>query len=479
MLTTAPSLPTRRASGAYRLQGRNSILVTVPLMPEPRAAVILAAGKGLRMRSARPKVLHEVGGRAMLAWSVALARQVGAMKIVVVVAKGAAEVEAAARALNCATVVQDPLHGTGHAVRAAEPALKGAKGQAVVLFADTPLVRSETVARAFEALDAGAGVAVVGFEPEDPGGYGRLILGAKGGLERIVEAADAAPDELAVRLCNSGVVAARADELFALLAEVTDDNAKVEYYLTDIVAIARVRKRFAAVVRAGADEVQGVNSRADLARAEAAFQARARAAALDAGATLRAPETVFLQHDTVLGQDVVVEPYVVFGPAVTVEHGATIRSFTHITESVVRARAEVGPFARLRPGSDVGEGAKVGNFVELKKTLLGAGAKASHLSYLGDTIVGAKANIGAGTITCNYDGYAKHPTVIGEGAFIGSDTSLVAPVTVGARAFTGAGSVITRDVPDDALAVARGDQREIAGWSIRFRAKHKGGAHGD
>jgi bifunctional UDP-N-acetylglucosamine pyrophosphorylase/glucosamine-1-phosphate N-acetyltransferase len=448
-------------------------------MPEPRAAVILAAGKGLRMRSARPKVLHEVGGRSMLAWSVALARGVGAETIVVVVAKDAAEVEAAAHALGCATVVQDPPRGTGHAVRAAAPVLKDAKGQAVVLFADTPLVRPETVTRAFEALDAGAGVAVVGFEPEDPSGYGRLVLGRDGGVERIVEAADATQDELAQRLCNSGVLAARVDELLALLAELTDDNAKREYYLTDVVAKARAHKRKAAVVRADADEVLGVNSKADLARAEAAFQARARAAALEAGVTLRAPETVFLQHDTTLGQDVVVEPHVVFGPAVTVEQGAIIRSFTHITESVVRARAEVGPFARLRPGTDVGEGAKVGNFVELKKTTLGAGAKASHLSYLGDTIVGAKANIGAGTITCNYDGFGKHRTVIGEGAFIGSDTSLVAPVTVGARAYTGAGSVITKNVPDDALAVARGEQRDIAGWSIRFRAKHKGSGHGD
>jgi bifunctional UDP-N-acetylglucosamine pyrophosphorylase/glucosamine-1-phosphate N-acetyltransferase len=448
-------------------------------MPEPRAAVILAAGKGLRMRSARPKVLHDVGGRSMLAWSVALAHGVGAETIVVVVAKGAADVEAAAHALGCATAIQDAPLGTGHAVRAAAAALEGVRGQTVVLFADTPLVRTETVAKAFEALDAGAGVAVVGFEPEDPGGYGRLILDSKGGLERIVEAADAKPKERAVRLCNSGVLAAPTGELLELLAELTDDNAKGEYYLTDVVAKARARKRPAAVVRAEADEVLGVNSKADLARAEAAFQTRARAAALDAGATLRAPETVFLQHDTVLGADAIVEPHVVFGPGVTVEAGAVVRSFTHVTESVIRARAEVGPFARLRPGSDVGEGAKVGNFVELKKTKLGAGAKASHLSYLGDTIVGAKANIGAGTITCNYDGFGKHQTVIGEAAFIGSDTSLVAPVTVGARAYTGAGSVITKDVPDDALAVTRGEQREIAGWSIRFRAKHKGGGHGD
>ncbi len=446
-------------------------------MPEPRAAVILAAGKGVRMRSARPKVLHEIGGRSMLAWSAALARDVGADAILVVTAKGADAVAAAARALGCETAEQDPPLGTGHAVRAAAPALAGRSGQVVVLFADTPLVRAETLSKAFAALDAGAAVAVVGFEPEDPAGYGRLVLDAGGGLERVVEAADATPAERAGRLCNSGVMAADAADLFEFLDAVGCDNAKGEYYLTDVVAVARARGRTAAVVRADAEEVLGVNSRAELARAEAAFQARARAAALEAGVTLRAPETVFLQHDTALAADVIVEPHVVFGPGVTVEEGAIIRSFTHITESVVRAGAEVGPFARLRPGADIGPGAKVGNFVELKKTRLGAGAKASHLSYLGDTIVGAKANIGAGTITCNYDGYGKHQTVIGDGAFIGSDAALVAPVTIGARAYIGAGSVITKDVGEDALAVARGEQREIAGWSIRFRSKHGGPSH--
>jgi bifunctional UDP-N-acetylglucosamine pyrophosphorylase/glucosamine-1-phosphate N-acetyltransferase len=465
-----------RTSIGYKVRG--SIPQGFPLMPEPRAAVILAAGKGVRMRSQRPKVLHEVGGRSMLSWSIALARGVGATTVIVVVGKEVAALEEAARAEGCATVVQDPPLGTGHAVRAAAAALKDVGGQTVVLFADTPLVRAETVEQTFAALDAGAAVAVVGFEPEDPGGYGRLMRDAKGGLERIVEAADAGPAELAGKLCNSGVIAARTADLLAFLAEVTDANARKEYYLTDLVAIARAKGKTAAVVRADADEVLGVNSRADLARAEAAFQARARAAAMEAGATLRAPDTVFFEHDTKLGPDVTVEPHVVFGAAVTVEEGAIIRSFTHITQSIIRAGAEVGPFARLRPGADVGERAKVGNFVELKNTTLGAGAKASHLSYLGDAVIGAKANIGAGTITCNYDGYAKHQTVIGEGAFIGSDTSLVAPVTVGARAYTGAGSVITKDIPDDALAVARGEQREIAGWSIRFRAKHKGSGHG-
>jgi bifunctional UDP-N-acetylglucosamine pyrophosphorylase/glucosamine-1-phosphate N-acetyltransferase len=446
-------------------------------MPEPRAAVILAAGKGVRMRSRLPKVLHKVGGLPMLGWSARLARDVGADRTVIVVGKDAAAVEDYGASLGCATVVQDPPLGTGHAAHVAMGALAGFGGQVVVLFGDTPLVRPETVRAAFDALAQGAAVAVVGFMPDDPGGYGRIILGPEGGVERIVEAADATPEELAVRLCNSGVLAASADDLVPLLRGLGDDNAKGEYYLTDVVAAARAQGRTVAVVRAETQEVLGVNSRADLARAEAAFQARARAAALEGGATLVAPETVFFEHDTALAPDVVVEPHVVFGPRVIVEEGAVVRSFSHITDSVIRARAEVGPFARLRPGADVGPGAKVGNFVELKNAKLGAGVKASHLTYLGDVEVGARANIGAGTITCNYDGFAKHKTVIGEEAFIGSDTSLVAPVTIGARAFTGAGSVITRDVPEDALAVARGDQREFAGWSIRFRLKHAGKGH--
>jgi bifunctional UDP-N-acetylglucosamine pyrophosphorylase/glucosamine-1-phosphate N-acetyltransferase len=446
-------------------------------MPQARAAVILAAGKGVRMRSARSKVLHEVGGRSMLAWSVAAARAAGVERIVVVHARDGAEVEAAAKALGCATAVQTEQLGTGNAVQSAREALGGFTGAVVVLFADTPLISPKTLTDAFARIEGGAAVAVVGFHPAAPGSYGRLIVGANGELLRIVEASDATPQELEVGHCNSGVLAAGAADLFAFLAEVKNDNRKKEYYLTDVVAVARRKGRRAGVVDADEAEVLGVNSRVDLAAAEKAFQERARAAALEAGVTLVAPETVFFSYDTVIGPDAVIEPNVVFGPGVTVEGGAVVHSFTHITESVVRAKAELGPFARLRPGSDVGPGAKVGNFVELKKTKLGAGAKASHLTYLGDAIVGAKANIGAGTITCNYDGYTKSPTVIGEGAFIGSDTSLVAPVTVGARAYTGAGSVITENVPDDALAVARGRQSNVEGWSIRFRAKHPGKSH--
>jgi bifunctional UDP-N-acetylglucosamine pyrophosphorylase/glucosamine-1-phosphate N-acetyltransferase len=428
------------------------------------------------MRSSKPKVLHEVGGRPMLAWSAALARAAGAEDVVVVVGKDAGDVVAAAEALDCRTAVQDPPLGTGHAVLAAKDALAGFGGQVVVLFADTPLVRVQTVEAAFAGLDEGAQVSVVGFEPADPDGYGRLLQGADGALERIVEARDASAEELELTLCNSGVLAASAEHLFGCLGEATPVNAQGEIYLTDVVEITRERGGRAAVVRAFEDEVMGVNSRADLARAEAAFQARARSKAMEAGVTLRAPETVFLQHDTVLGEDVTIEPHVVFGPEVTVEPGATVHSFTHVTQSVIRAGAQVGPFARLRPGADVGPGAKVGNFVELKKTTLGAGAKVSHLTYLGDADVGAKANIGAGTITCNYDGYGKHRTVIGEGAFIGSDTALVAPVTVGAGAYTAAGSVITEDVPDNALAVARGRQRSIEGWAVKFRIERSGGS---
>jgi len=441
-------------------------------MPQPRAAVILAAGQGTRMRSSTPKVLHEVAGRAMLAWSVALARSCGADKIVVVVGKDARAVSDAATQLGCEVAVQDPPLGTGHAVLAAKSALAGFDGHAVVLFADTPLIRPDTVERAFAALDDGAGVAVLGFEPADPGSYGRLVRGSDGVVERIVEAKDANEAELAIGLCNSGVLGASATVLFELLAEVKNDNAKGEYYLTDVVGLAHGRGLRTRAVLAPADEVLGVNSRTDLAAAEASYQARTRAEVLERGVTLRAPETVFFSHDTVIEPDAVIEPHVVFGLGATIEGGAVVHAFSHIAGAVVRKGASVGPYTRLRPGADVGEGAKVGNFVELKKTRLGKGAKVSHLTYLGDAEVGDGANIGAGTITCNYDGYSKHKTIIGPGAFIGSDTALVAPVTVGAGAVIGAGSVITKDVPADALAVVRGKQRHIDGWAITFRRKN-------
>jgi len=438
-------------------------------MPAERAAVILAAGQGTRMKSKTVKVLHEVGGRPMLHWTHALASSVGASRSVVVYGAHSPAVRDAAEALGAQTAMQDPPQGTGHAVQSAREALEGFDGHVIVLYADTPLITPETVEKVFAALADGASVAVLGFTPEDPAAYGRLITHPDGSLDRIVEYKDASEDERAVRLVNSGVLAAPAGLLFELLGEVTNDNANGEYYLTDVVGLARARDHKAVVVHADEAEVLGVNSRLDLAAAEAAFQDRTRRQMMADGVTLRAPETVFFAHDTQIARDVVVEPHVVFGPGVSVEEDATIKAFSHLEGARVGAGASVGPYARLRPGSEIGTEAKIGNFVEVKKAQLGEGAKVSHLSYIGDARIGAGANIGAGTITCNYDGYDKHLTVVGEGAFIGSNTSLVAPVTVGAGAFTGSGGVITRSVPDDALALARGEQVNKEGWAARFR----------
>ncbi len=406
----------------------------------------------------------------MLSWTLDLARTSGADTIAAVWGAHSPAVRDAAEAAGALTALQDPPLGTGHAVLQAKPALSGFSGDVIVLYADTPLIRPETVQAAFEALDAGAGVAVVGFEPADAAGYGRLILAEDGSLERIVEHKDATVAERSVGLCNSGVLAVPADLLFALLEKVGNDNAKGEYYLTDVVGLAREAGRSAVVVRAAQDEVLGVNSRSDLAAAEAAFQARKRSEAMAAGVTLIAPETVFFSHDTQIDPDVVVEPNVVFASAVSVKTGAVIRAFSHLEGAEVGEGAQVGPYARLRPGTVLGAGARIGNFVETKKAEIGAGAKVNHLSYVGDARIGAQANIGAGTITCNYDGFDKHLTVIGEGAFIGSNTALVAPVTVGAGAYTGSGGVITADVPADALAIARAKQDIRPGWAARYRA---------
>jgi bifunctional UDP-N-acetylglucosamine pyrophosphorylase / glucosamine-1-phosphate N-acetyltransferase len=439
----------------------------------PRAAVILAAGHGTRMKSSMSKVLHQVGGRSMLAWSIALAKALSCEQIVVVTGAHNPDARAEAEALlgPGSTALQDPPQGTGHAVRCAQAALAGFEGDVIVLYADTPLISPATAGAVFDALGGRASVAVLGFEAREPGAYGRLIELPGGMLDAIVEAKEATREQLAVHLCNSGVLAAPAPLLFELLGEVTNQNLKGEYYLTDVVALARARGLEARAVRATEDEVQGVNSRVELAQAEASFQARRRQAAMIDGVTLVDPGSVMFSHDTVLGQDVVVEPQVVFGPGVVVDSGARIRAFTHLEGCHIRSGAIVGPYARIRPGSDVGEAAHVGNFVELKNTALGAGAKANHLTYLGDATVGAKANIGAGTITCNYDGYLKHRTEIGEGAFIGSDTMLVAPVSVGAGANTGSGSTITKDVPPGALAVERGDLRIVEGGATRYRAR--------
>jgi bifunctional UDP-N-acetylglucosamine pyrophosphorylase/glucosamine-1-phosphate N-acetyltransferase len=425
------------------------------------------------MRSSRPKVLHEVAHKAMLRHVLDAVEQLQPARCVVVV--GPDQSAVAEAAAPHATAEQTERLGTGHAVQAAHAALgdlaADPHAEVLVTCGDTPLLTAETLAGLRRTRAAQhAELAVLGFQASDPGAYGRLVPDADGFLERIVEAKDASPDELAIDRCNAGVLLARADLLFEALARVTNDNAKGEYYLTDVVAILRGEGARIAVALGPESEMQGVNSRADLAAAEAHMQARLRARALDRGATMTAPETVFLSHDTALGADVTVEPHVVFGPGVNVAEGATIKAFSHLEGARVDAGAQVGPYARLRPGTVLGEGSRVGNFVEMKNAELGAGAKANHLTYLGDTVVGAAANIGAGTITCNYDGYLKHRTQIGAGAFIGSNSALVAPVTVGAGAIVGAGSTLTDDVADDALAVARGRQRTVAGGGARFRA---------
>lgn len=438
-------------------------------MSRSRAAVILAAGQGTRMKSKTVKLLHSVGGRPMLDWAIDVARNSGASELVTVYGAHAPAVRDAAAALDSMTALQDPPLGTGHAVLAARAALESFSGDAVVLYADTPLIRPETIERIFAALEGGADIAVLGFEPAEPAAYGRLVLDADGDLDRIVEYKDASEAERAIGLVNSGVLAADASLLFDLLGNVGNDNANGEYYLTDVVGLARARGLKAVVVRASADEVLGVNSRVDLAAAESAFQARMRREAMNAGVTLIAPETVFFCWDTVIARDVVIEPNVVFGPGVSISEDAVIHAFCHIEGTTIGEGAHIGPYARLRPGAEIGARAKVGNFVEIKKSHLGEGAKVSHLSYVGDASVGAGANLGAGTITCNYDGFEKYRTVIGEGAFIGSNCSLVAPVTIGAGAMTGSGGVITEDVPGDALALARSAQTNKNGWAARFR----------
>jgi bifunctional UDP-N-acetylglucosamine pyrophosphorylase / glucosamine-1-phosphate N-acetyltransferase len=438
-----------------------------------RAAVILAAGKGTRMRSPLPKVLHRVGGRTLVDRAIDAAQAAGCARVVVVVGAHAPEVgrHVEARLGPGSTAVQDPPLGTAHAVRAAEAALEGFEGEVLVAAADTPLLGAGDVAPLFAALERGARLAVLGFEATDPGAYGRLVLDASGALHRIVEAKDASADELALTACNSGVLAAPKADLFGWLARVGNANAKGEYYLTDVVGLARGDGAEVAVAFAPEAAVMGVNSQAELAQAEAAFQAARRAAALEAGVQMSAPETVMFAHDTRLAPGCTVEPYVVFAPGVSVAEGATIRAFSHLEGASVEAGAIVGPYARLRPGAAIGRQAHIGNFVEVKNVRVGEGAKANHLAYLGDGAVGARANLGAGVIFCNYDGFSKHRTEVGEGAFVGSDVALVAPVKVGDGAYVGSGSVITRDVAADALALERSPQVEKPGWAAAFRAR--------
>ena len=437
-----------------------------------RATVILAAGKSSRMKSSRSKVLHPVGGRSMLAWAAALARSVGSKKIVCVVGEGNADVRAAAEALGLEIALQEPQLGTGHAVLAAKAALQGFNGDMAVLYADTPFIETVTLERVFESLSKGADVAVVGFNPDDPGAYGRLIT-KNGELTEIVEAKEATPAQLKVGLCNSGVMAASCTDMFSALERVGNDNAKGEYYLTDVISILRGDGKTARVITADAGEVLGVNSRPDLAEAEAVFQTKMRKAAMENGVTLRDPETTYFSYDTQIQADAEIGANVVFGPGVTIAAHAVIHPFCHLEGAVIGESAQIGPFARLRPGTEMGANSKAGNFVEIKKAKIGKGSKINHLSYIGDAVIGEGANIGAGTITCNYDGYFKHQTTIGDGAFIGTNSSLVAPVKIGDGTYLGSGGVITKDVPAGALAVARADQVNKEGWAKRYHAAQK------
>ncbi|MGE5501469.1 MAG: bifunctional UDP-N-acetylglucosamine diphosphorylase/glucosamine-1-phosphate N-acetyltransferase GlmU [Ignavibacteriales bacterium] len=434
-----------------------------------RAAVILAAGQGTRMKSPTPKVLHPVAGRAMLDHAIDTAQALGCERVVVVVGAHSPEVGQAAEKRGVQTALQDPPLGTGHAVLAAKEALADFAGDVLVTYADVPLLSAEAIAPLFELRGQGAEVAVLGFHAADPGAYGRLIMGKGDELLRIVEAKDANEVERQVSACNSGVLAADRSLLFSLLADVKNENAKREYYLTDVIGLARGRGLSTRAAFAPEASMLGVNSQAELAAAEALWQIRRRAELMAESVTMTAPETVFLAWDTKVAGGAVIEPNVVFGPGVTVESRAVIRAFSHLEGAAVRSGALIGPYARLRPGADIGEDAHIGNFVEVKKVKVGAGAKANHLSYLGDGTVGPKANIGAGTIFCNYDGFDKFETHVGAGAFIGSNSSLVAPVKIGDGAYTGSGSVITKDVPADALALERSTQTEKPGWAARFR----------
>ncbi|NTS65636.1 bifunctional UDP-N-acetylglucosamine diphosphorylase/glucosamine-1-phosphate N-acetyltransferase GlmU [Sphingomonas sp. HHU CXW] len=440
----------------------------------PLAIVILAAGKGTRMKSNLHKVLHPLAGKPMLMHLIDTARTLVPERTVIVVGAGREQVEAAVAAHGAAIAHQGEQLGTGHAVQQAEAVLTGFDGDVLILYGDVPLVEAATMRRMLDRLhaaDAPAAV-VLGFRPADAAAYGRVITAPGSDLvAKMVEFKDASPAERAETLCNSGLMAASSRDLFTLLSRVSNDNAAGEYYLPDIVMLAQRDGRQTAVIETAASEVAGVNSRVELAGVEAAWQAARRVRAMADGATLIAPETVWFAHDTVIGRDVVIEPDVFFGPGVQIADGATIRAFSHIEGAEIGAGVEVGPYARLRPGAVLEEGAKVGNFVEVKKARLGRGAKANHLTYLGDADVGAGANVGAGTITCNYDGFFKYQTVIGEGAFVGSNSALVAPVTIGNGAIVAAGSVVTRDVEAGALALVRPEQVAKPGWATRFREK--------
>jgi bifunctional UDP-N-acetylglucosamine pyrophosphorylase/glucosamine-1-phosphate N-acetyltransferase len=442
----------------------------------PALAIILAAGKGTRMKSDRPKVLHRLAGAPLLAHVLAAAKGTGLSRAAVVVGPGMDDVVAAGTALDpkLATFVQAEQLGTADAVKAARSAIEAFDGQVLLLYGDTPLLTPDTLQKVRAELRSGADLVVIGFEAEDPTGYGRLLLDDRGGLAAIREEKDASPEERALTLCNSGLMGFRCGKtLLHLLGRIGNDNAKKEFYLTDAVALARGDRLDARMVKSNAEEVLGVNSRAELAAAERVMQQRLRAQAMANGATLVAPDTVFLCHDTRIGKDVVIEPHVVIGERMVIEDGATIKSFCYMEKSRIGPGATVGPFARLRPGATLAKDAHIGNFVEIKHSEIGEGAKVNHLTYIGDASVGARANVGAGTITCNYDGFDKHRTEIGAGAFIGSNSSLVAPVKIGEGAYIGSGSVISKDVSPDALALSRSPQEEREGWAAKVRAQRK------
>lgn len=433
-------------------------------------AVVLAAGQGTRMKSELPKVLHKIAGRPMVCHLLATVDALNAEKAVVVVGPGMDLVAGAVAPHSVA--VQHKQQGTGDAVKAAREELQGFKGSVLVLYGDTPLVKKETLEEMIRLCENGAAVVVLGFEPADPGRYGRLIV-KDGVLEKIVEFKDASEQEKAVRLCNSGVMCLDGEKLFGWLGRLKNNNAAGEYYLTDVVALARADGCSAVVVTGTEEEMAGANSRADLAMIESIVQKRLREKFLAQGVTMTDPDTVYFSYDTVLGKDITIEPSVIFEPGCVVEDNVEIKGFCHFEGTHIRSGAKVGPFARLRPGADVGCGCHIGDFVEIKNAVIENGAKVNHLSYIGDARIGEKTNIGAGTITCNYDGYFKSRTEIGAGAFIGSDTVIVAPCTIGDGAMTAAGSVITKNVEPNAMAVSRGKQTALAGWAEKFREQKK------
>ncbi|MFZ8899263.1 MAG: bifunctional UDP-N-acetylglucosamine diphosphorylase/glucosamine-1-phosphate N-acetyltransferase GlmU [Alphaproteobacteria bacterium] len=434
-------------------------------------AIVLAAGQGTRMKSSLPKVLHQIGGKPMINHVLNLINGLNAERICVVVAPNHKEVIEAVHPV--ATAIQQEALGTAHAAKAAKSLYEGFDGDIFILFGDTPLIRQSTLQAMLDRRMAedSPDIVVLGMRTKEESAYGRLVLNQNGYLDRIVEVRDANAEERKNNLCNSGVMLINGPKLFELLERVENKNSKSEYYLTDIVALLRADKGLAAVIEGEESELQGVNDRVDLAAAEAVFQDQARLAAMAAGVTMISPDTVFFSHDVEVGQDVVIEPNVILGPGTIIEKGATIRAFSHIEGANISSGAIVGPYARLRPGTEIGPSARIGNFVEVKGSVIESGAKANHLAYIGDARVGAKANIGAGTITCNYDGFDKYFTDIGRGAFIGSNSALVAPVKIGDGAIVGAGSTITKDVQDNALSLERAPQSSHPKWAIAFRSR--------